>query len=297
MKIDTYETVSPLGAYRPITNPGSSSIGAILLTQGKLDAAAVDKVMALQHREGWRFGEAAMRLNLISHGDLVDALHQQYGLPLRSAGANLSAELVTVHSPDHACNEELRMLRTRLLLRWRQGGAMRRVLAVVSPGSGEGRSYLAANLAVLFAQLGDRTLLIDGDLRKPRQHQIFGIPDRIGLSAMLTGRADRSAVKAIPSFPQLAVVAAGAPPPKPLELLSRPALGDLLDAYAAEFDVVLIDTPPAQRFSDAQVIGYHAGSALLVTRFGHTRVSEAQQVMRQLSDTGVTLLGSLINAR
>ncbi|QDX81071.1 hypothetical protein B9N43_07330 [Denitratisoma sp. DHT3] len=296
MKVETYETVSPLGAYRPMMTGHGNSIGAILVTQGKLSVENVDQVMALQHREGWRFGEAAMRLSLIDHADLLDALHKQYDLPMRSAGANMSSELVAVHSPDHGCNEELRALRTRLLLRWRQAGATRRVLAVISPCGGEGRSYVAANLAVLFSQLGERTLLIDGDFRRPRQHRIFGLPDRVGLSAVLSGRADRHVVQAIPGFHHLAVLPAGAPPPKPLELLSRPALVDLLDAYAAEFDVILIDTAPANLFSDAQVVAYHAGSALVVTRLGHTRLAETHRVVKHLGDGGVAILGALLNA-
>lgn len=296
MKIDTYETVSPIGGYRPVAMEHSNSIGSILVAQGKLSPEAIEEVMALQHREGWRFGEAAMRMSLIKPADLQDALHTQYDLPTSSAGGNLSADLVTVHSPDHPCNEELRALRTQLLLRWRQGTPGRRVMALVSPGSGEGRSYVAANLAVLFSQLGERTLLIDADFRKPRQHNIFGIPDRIGLSTVLSGRTDASAAQAIPGFPYLAVLPAGAPPPKPLELLSRLTLGDLLGAYSYQFDVILVDTPPASQFNDAQVVGYHAGSALVLTRHNHTRVDQTQQIIKSFGSGGVSVMGTLINA-
>ena len=88
-------------------------------------------------------------------------------------------------------------------------------LAVVSPGSGEGRSYITANLAVLFSQLGKRTLLIDADLRRPRQHRIFGLPGRIGLSGVLAGRAGAEAVCEIKPLPGLSVLPAGAAAAQP----------------------------------------------------------------------------------
>ena len=94
----------------------------------------------------------------------------------------------------------------------------------MSPGSGEGRSYITANLAVLFSQMGKRTLVIDADLRKPRQHRIFGLPGKIGLSALLAGRAGAEVMCDIPQLPGLTVLPAGVLPPNPQELLSRPRL-------------------------------------------------------------------------
>src|SRR5258706_15677072 len=90
---------------------------------------------------------------------------------------------VVAYEPFHPRAEELRALRTQLLMRWSNAGARHRALAIASPGAREGRSYVAANLAVVFSQLGERTLLVDADLRTPRQHRIFNVPDRIGLSA------------------------------------------------------------------------------------------------------------------
>src|SRR6185436_9716186 len=124
--------------------------------------------------------------------------------------------------------EELRGLRTQLMIRWAKAGVQHRVLAIVSPGAGEGRSYVAANLAVAFSQLGERTLLIDADLRRPRQHHIFNVSDRIGLSAVLSGRAGRSAVAPVPEFGALSLLTAGARPPNPQELLAGLGLGVLL---------------------------------------------------------------------
>lgn len=279
----------------PMVN--ACSLGAILVTAGKLSLHDADRIMELQKREGWRFGEAALRLSLISERDLVHALHKQYDLPLLAPGkGGLGGELVTAYQPYHRRTEELRALRTQLLIRWfRRPAVDQQVLAIVSPGSGEGRSYVAANLAVLFSQLGERTLLIDADLRNPRQHRIFNIPDRIGLSAVLAGRADPDVAVAVAGFRNLVVLPAGAPPPNPLELLSRPLLPALLKEYLADFDVILMDTPPALHFSDAQTVGFRAGSAIVLARQNHTRIDDASQVVRKLGDSGAVVVGTVMN--
>lgn len=276
-------------------NPGN--LGAILVDAGKMSHSDAERTMELQQREGWRFGEAALRLDLISESDLVSALHRQYDLPQCQPGSGgIGEELVAAYQPYHRRTEELRALRAQLLIRWfRRPDSTRQVLAVISPGNGEGRSYVAANLALLFAQLGERTLLIDADLRHPRQHRLFDVPDRIGLSAVLAGRAGPEVAVAIPGFRNLVLLPAGAPPPNPLELLSRQLLPALLDDYQADFDVILVDTPPALQYSDAQTIGYRAGSAIVLARQNHTRLDDTGAVVRALGDCGTRVVGTVLN--
>jgi chain length determinant protein tyrosine kinase EpsG len=280
------------------TAPGADSVGAILMAAGKITARDVARIMELQQREGWRFGEAALRLRLINERDLVLALNKQYDVPeLRQGNGGASAELVTAFQQYHPRTEELRALRTQLLVRWfRRPGVDQNVLTVVSPGAGEGRSYVAANLAVLFSQLGVRTLLIDADLRNPRQHRIFRIPDRIGLGAVLAGRADAHAAIAVPGCSNLLLLPAGEPPPNPLELLSRPAMPALLKTYLANFDVILVDTPPALLYSDAQAVSFRAGSAIVLARKDRTPLAQASQVVRDLLNNGTRVVGTVINA-
>lgn len=276
----------------------ANNIGTLLVTAGKLSAADADRVMELQQREGWRFGEAARRLQLINEDDLIDALYRQYGLPLRMPGRDsFSHELVAAYQPYHRCTEELRALRTQLLIRWFGKPTIeQQVLAVVSPGSSEGRSYVAANLAILFSQLGERTLLIDADMRNPRQHRIFNVADRIGLSTVLAGRAAPADAVATPGFHNLWLLPAGAPPPNPLELLSRPVLPALLKEYLTEFDIILIDTPPALRYSDAQTVGFRAGSAVVLARKDYTRLDDTNHVIRDLGDCGARVVGTVFNS-
>jgi receptor protein-tyrosine kinase len=222
---------------------------------------------------------------------------KQYGLPhLLPGGENISSELVGAYEPFHPRAEEMRALRTQLLIRWANAQVRHRMLAVVSPGSGEGRSYVAANLAVAFSQLGERTLLIDADLRAPRQHRIFNVPDRVGLSALLSGRADRDAVVSVPQFGTLSLLPAGACPPNPQELLLRPALAAVLSELRNEFDVILFDTPPASLYADAQSLAFRAGSAIVLARKDHTSIADTAATIRALSDTGTRVVGTVFNA-
>jgi chain length determinant protein tyrosine kinase EpsG len=271
-------------------------IGSLLAEDGKLAAKDVERVIDLHNRQGCTFGEAALRLGLVTPSDVQRAVARQYDLPCPPAGRILNDELVVAAEPFHRRAEELRALRTQLLIRWTNGAAKQRVLAVVSPGAGEGRSYVAANLAVAFAQLGERTLLIDADLRGPRQHQIFGVPNRVGLSAVLSGRADGAAVVPLTDFGRLALLPAGAVPPNPQELLSRRSLGILLHELRATFDVIFIDTSPALACADAQCVAFRAGSALVVNRRDHTRVGDTNHVVKDLSEAGTHVVGAVLNA-
>ncbi|MBI3043016.1 MAG: chain length determinant protein tyrosine kinase EpsG [Betaproteobacteria bacterium] len=291
------EKVLPIEGSGRVLARHDRRIGAVLAEAGKLGASDIERVMALQQAAGLRFGEAALRLRLITEDDLRSAVAKQYDLPhLVPGNASFGSELVVAHDPFHPRAEELRALRTQLMIRWSNSEISQRVLAVVSPGPAEGRSYVAANLAVVFSQLGERTLLIDADLRAPRQHRIFNVPDRIGLSAVLSGRADRSAVVAIPEFGMLSLLPAGARPPNPQELLSRQALAGLLHELRGEFDVILFDTPPSTLYADAQSVAFRAGNVIVLARKDHTRLADTTGVIREMNDTGARIVGTVFNA-
>src|SRR4029077_2695549 len=122
-------------------------------------------------------------------------------------------------------------------------------------------------------------------LRAPRQHRIFNIPDRIGLSAVLSGRADRGAVVRVPEFGTLSLLPAGACPPNPQELLLRSTLAVLLDELRNEFDVILFDTPPAKRYADAQSLAFRAGSVMVLARKDCTAFADTASTIRELANT------------
>ncbi len=267
--------------------PTGRHIGAILMDEGKLTPSDAEQVLKRQRELGWRFGEAAIELNLITDTDLRQALAKQYEFPyLVSGPEGVSKELIAAWDPFHPVVEELRALRTQLIIRWHNPEAGRRTLAVASPCAREGRSFIAANLAVVFSQLGQRTLLIDADFRSPRQQAIFNVSDRFGLSSVLSARADLSAAVPVTGLAGLSVLPSGPLPPNPLELLSRPSFAALLARAAAEYDVILIDTPPATEYADAQSIAYRAGDALIVARKDHTSVISTSKVVKELAGTG-----------
>lgn len=272
-------------------------IGAILRGNGEINADGVERVLAAQQKNGTRFGETAVRLGLIDTDALRRAIAEQYGRPeLLQGGARISPELVVACEPFHRCAEQVRALRTQLLVRWANGSISGRTLAIASPGPGEGRTYLAANLAVAFAQLGEHTLLIDADLRKPRQHRIFNVGETLGLSAVLSGRTDESAITPIGEFGTLSLLPAGAPAPNPLELLSRQGFATLLHELQREYDVILLDTPPARLCADAQTVAFRAGGAIILARKDHTRLADTNFLVNSIRDTGANIAGTVFNA-
>jgi chain length determinant protein tyrosine kinase EpsG len=273
----------------------SRLIGKILVDQRRLSADDVDRVRAHAEDRGMRFGDAAVALNLISPDDIDAALGQQFYFPVLSGeGRKVSDELVAAHRPASVAAESVRTLRSRLSLGW-QRQTSRRVLAIVSPDKGDGRSWLAANLALAFAHVGDRTLLIDTDLRSPRQAQLFGLEGSPGLTELLTGRVQRDAIHRIHPNLRLFVLPSGELPPNPQELLARPYFDIFLNRVAESFDVIILDTPSASDCSDAQLLAARAGSSVLLSRVGHTQQSHLNEMINTFEQTGVSIVGGILN--
>src|SRR5487761_2149869 len=269
---------------------GDRSMGAILIDAGRLKAEDAERILRVQREQGLRFGDAAMQLGLITLADIQFALSRQFDYPYLLRGQSaVSEEVVAAYAPFAPQAETIRALRGQLMLRWFDTDVDHKALAIVSAERKEGRSFIAANLAVVFSQLGERTLLIDADMRNPRQHQLFGLDNRAGLSAVLSGRGGRDAIQRIPSLLDLSVLSAGVQPPNPSELLGRPFFSQLLHDLAKEFDVILLDTPPAAETADAQTITTRAGSALIVVRKNASRVWQVRGIADHAAQTNTTI--------
>jgi len=202
--------------------------------------------------------------------------------------------LVGMHQPQSRQTEALRELRSQLILRWFKDG--RTSLAVAGARSGDGCSIVAANLAIVLAQLGERTLLIDANFRNPRQHELFSLRPEAGLADLLRGRdVYDEALTAVPSLEHLRVLCAGAVPGNPQELLSRASFIYVLKTMSEKYRSIVIDTPPALAFADAQIVSARAQGCLLVTRRHHSRLADVEDVKRRLEPTGAQLLGAVIN--
>lgn len=271
-------------------------IGAILVDRGRLGSYEVERVLQLQKDNGLRFGDNAVMLGLLSRDDIRQALSHQFNYPYLSPGdVTLDESLVAAYHPFSPPVEDIRALRSQLLLRWFDAAGDRRTLAVVSPNAREGRSHIAANLAIVFSQLGERTLIVDADLRKPRQHRLFKLANQKGLSDMLLGRCASEAVVKIPSLRGLSVLPAGALPPNPQELLGRAGFSSLLHGLYDSFDVIILDTPASTEFADANVVAARAEAAVLVTRRHVSSLARAGELARNLQEYGVTVVGSVLN--
>lgn len=272
------------------------SIGALLMDAGRITPDAAEHILKLQKEKNLRFGEAAIELGLLTENDIQHALSRQFEYPYLMPGdTTVSAELIAAFKPFSAAVERLRALRSQLMLRCFDPEAEDHSLAIVSTDNGEGRSYLAANLAVVFSQLGERTLLIDADLRRPRQHQLFHLGNRPGLSALLSGRAEpESVIARIPHLLGLSVLPAGAVPPNPQELLGRPAFSELLKHCHQNYDVVLIDTPAAHT-ADAETIASRASAALAIGRKHFTSAARLQALVLSLRRSGTPVVGAVLN--
>lgn len=277
------------------TRESGESIGALLVGAGRLAPENVPRILDYQKKSELLFGEAGVAMDLIDEDDVRYALNLQFGHASLLPDAGVGAELVAACDPYCDTVEHLRALRTQLMLRWFENDARQAALAIVSPGSGEGRSYIAANLAVLFSQLGKRTLLIDADLRRPRQHKIFGLSARVGLSGVLAGRAGWDAISEIKLVPGLWVLPAGAAAPNPQELLARPGFARLIHALRSSYEVILIDTPAAESCADASTIAARAGAALVLACRDATSVPRVAHLADDLRQFGVTIVGAVLN--
>lgn len=272
------------------------SIGSILIDAGRLKPEAVEAILRTQREQGIRFGDAAMQLGLLTPADIEWAISLQFDYPYVLTGqSDLSETLVAAYNPFTPQVETLRALRSQLILRWFDSDIAHKALSIVSAERKEGRSFIAANLAIVFSQLGERTLLIDADLRNSVQHHLFGLDNRAGLSAMLTGRAGAETVQRIPTLRDLSVLTSGAQPPNPSELLARPDFRRILRDLAEQYDIVLLDTAAAGDSTDAQTAAICSGGALIVARKDSSRFGRMRAMVEHALQPRATVVGTVLN--
>ncbi len=273
--------------------PGAR-IGQMLVERDRLRERDVERILQYARRKSCRFGEAAVRLGLLTRQDVDRMLAAQFGYPYLEKGAGgLSSRLVAAFDPFSARGNTLRILAAHLQQRWFFSG--QRALCLVSPGSRDGCSELAANLAIVFSQLGMATVLVDADLQDPTQHRLFNIGNEIGLSSALAGRADIESLRVpMPMFRALDIVPAGVAPPNVHDLLRRPALENVVSRLCARYAVVLFDAPPYDADLGVEDLARCCSGALLAVRRNHTRLAASRQLLDDLSGQEVAIVGSVI---
>ncbi|MFT4174394.1 MAG: chain length determinant protein tyrosine kinase EpsG [Rhodocyclaceae bacterium] len=277
--------------------PRTRSIGAILLEADRLTAGEIDLIVQEQHAHNLRFGEAGLKLGLLKAEDIRYALARQFDHPYVLPGdTRLSEKLIAAFRPNSSVVEQMRALRSQLMIRWLDPERGRKAVAITSAGRHEGRSFIAANLAVVFSQLGERTLLLDADLRNPSLHKLFKLENRIGLSSLLARRAEvHDAVVRINDLIGLSVLPAGPIPPNPQELIEREQFRSVLEDVSDAFDVIVIDTPASSHSADAYVAALRAGAAVVVARKNATPVNAVRTLTNGISQSGAVVVGSVLN--
>jgi capsular exopolysaccharide synthesis family protein len=204
-------------------------------------------------------------------------------------------ELVTVTQPSAPAAEAFRLLRTSVKFLGIE--RQMRVVQVTSPSPGEGKTMVAVNLAVAFAQSGDRVVLVGADLRRPRMEEVLDVPLTPGLTAVLIGDVTLpQAIQTAEGVPNLSVLPAGYPPPNPSELLSGERARRLIDVLGQTYDVVVIDCPPVLPVTDSLVIARMADTTLLVTSANKTSKRSLTRAVELLRQVDAPLSGTVLNS-
>jgi len=271
----------------------SQRIGSVLIELGKITEEDAERVSREQEEHGLKFGQTAVVLGLVSTADIQYALAYQFHAPVLSeAKSQLSRQLVAAHFPSSSGADAIRELRSHLLLRWFDD--QRKSLCMMNCGLGDAASIMIANLAILFSYLRKRTLIVDANLRCPKQHKIFDLGEEQGLSEVLAGRADADAIRKLEPFHYLSVLPSGTIPPNPSELFYSPAFVEFQKILDARFDVILYDVPGLREAADGLTVASTLGGIVLAVEKDKTSVADIAAVKARLTGIDVSLVGCVL---
>ncbi|MBS3975466.1 MAG: CpsD/CapB family tyrosine-protein kinase [Syntrophomonadaceae bacterium] len=200
---------------------------------------------------------------------------------------------IAYHEPKSPATEAYRTLRTNI-----QYAAVDRPLQsllITSAGPGEGKSLTAANLAIVMAHGGKKTLLVDCDLRKPMQQRLFGLSNLTGLTSLLVQGGDPAGVTKETMVPQLGLITSGLIPPNPAELLGSQAIRPLIEELKNRHEFVIFDGPPLIAVTDAALLAPWVDGVLLVIEAGKTRIDMVQEARSIIQNAGARLIGCVLN--
>ncbi|MEN5095491.1 polysaccharide biosynthesis tyrosine autokinase [Stenotrophomonas sp. TWI1409] len=203
--------------------------------------------------------------------------------------------LLAVKDPADLAIEAVRSLRTSLHFARLEAKNNMVLISGASPNAG--KTFVSSNLAAVIAQAGQRVLIIDADMRKGTLHKALGAAQTPGLSDLLVGKVDRSqVVRSLPGLDNLSFITRGDVPPNPSELLMHANFTALLEELAPQYDLVIVDTPPILAVTDAAIIAHHAGTCLMVARFGLNQAKELALAKRRFEQNNVRIKGAIFNA-
>ncbi len=285
-----------------------------LIAYCRLSSEGVEQIDSAMQASGLSFTEEALQLGLVTPKEarqahtwareniarrnphvIEQAVRRQINAVTvrHTVMGKPSPRLLPAYDLNNPHSERVRALRTELLL-LNDGTRESRCLGILSPRSGEGRSQLAAELAIVFSQLGRRTLLVDADLRNPTQHQLFCADVPWGLGQALAFGEPPHLI-GVEGLPFLSVLPAGPRVANPLELISGGRFESLLKHSRRDYDFILIDTPPVTHYADALTIAAVATRVLLVGRKQATPYKDLQAMLRRLGPTQTRIIGAVVS--
>lgn len=204
------------------------------------------------------------------------------------------SQLLAVGNPTDLAIEAIRSLRTSLHFAMMQ--AQNNVLMMTGVSPSIGKTFVCANLAAVISQTHKRVLMIDCDMRKGYSHELLGTTNDNGLSDVLVGKATLESSAKRTTIANLDLIPRGQVPPNPSELLMSERFSELLKWGSANYDLVLIDTPPILAVTDAAIVGRHAGTTLMVTRYAVNTLKEVETSLNRFEQNGITVKGVILNS-
>jgi len=282
------DTANPVKPKKPLIIIGGTFLGAFLaiafiflrqlLSRGVEDPAEIEKVGLPVYAS---IPSSSRELAITPAGKLERADGKQH--------------LLVVTAPEDLASEALRSLRTSL--HFARLEAKNNVLMISGSSPNVGKTFISGNLAAAVAQSGQRVLILDGDLRLGSLHKVVGGKPEGGLSELIAGQIDlATATRPVANVEGLFFIARGKAPPNPSELLMNRKFTALLEQLKPMYDLIIIDTPPILAVTDAAIIGSHAGTSMLVVRFGLNQAREIAIAKQRFEQNGVDIKGAIFNA-
>ncbi len=220
---------------------------------------------------------------------------KQLILRKRRRRATIKKNLVTYANPDSLISDQFREIRANI--NFLTETKKNRLFIITSPDKGEGKSTVTANLAVSMAQQNERILLIDANLREPTMHDIFKIPNNVGLTNILSGNASMESAIQRTWISNLELLTSGTTLTNPAEVLGNTRIADLLNTTANTYDKVLIDSPPVLTSTETRVLANHCDGVVMVLNRGKTALENTVESRRVLELARAKIVGAIMNEK
>jgi capsular exopolysaccharide synthesis family protein len=239
----------------------------------------------------------SLGLNMLAAVPIIQkqTLKNNNGPRTNNGAKQLKSRLINRFDTTGPVFESYRALRTKL--QYVNPDKPKKSILITSPGPAEGKSTTAVNLAISLAEREFKTLLIDGDMRKPMLHKVLNLSKSPGLSDVLVGKIEKEAAIQSGGIEHLYILTGGQSPPNPPELLDSNRMEQMLYILSQEYDRIIIDSPPVNVVTDAVVLSTHADTTIMVAAFGETKQDALQHAVVELKEVGGNIFGVLLNKK